>query len=315
MLQYIFSVEFISTVIRMATPLIFVGMAAVIGAKADVLCIAYEGMMLFAALGGVIGSAYSQSLLVGVLCALLCGMIIAALFAYFVLYLDTKPLLAGLALNMLGTGGTVYVVFLLTGMKLDTSGLASLKFPVVNIPLIQDIPVLGRILSGHNLMSYIAFLMVFVVWFLIFKTRLGLRIRTVGEDPAAAASVGIKVNKTKFIALIISGAIASMGGMFMSMGYMPYFTTNMVAGRGFIGIAAQNLGRGNPVFTMINTLIFGAAMAAGNIAQSFRLPSQFASMMPYLITLIGLVVIGAKNRRAQNRALLAAKENKPGKDG
>ena len=296
MLKYIFSIDFIHAVIRMGTPLLFVGMAAVIGAKANVLCIAYEGMMLFAALGGVIGSAYTQSLLVGTIVGLLAGVIIAVIFAYFVLYLDTKPLLAGLALNTLGTGGTVYTVYLLTGMKLDTSTLPSLQFPAFRIPFIENIPVVGQILSGHNLLSYVAFIMVFLTWFLMFKTKLGLRIRAVGEDPGAAASVGINVNKTKFIALMISGLLASMGGLFMSMAYMPYFTSNMTAGRGFIGIAAQNLGRGNPIVTMIYTLIFGASMAVGNIAQSFRLPSQFASMMPYLITLIGLVVIGFRNK-------------------
>lgn len=299
MLNYILSYDFLNAVIRMGTPLLFVGMAAVVGAKADILCIAYEGMMLFAALGGVIGSAYSQNLLVGTLTGLLCGLAVAAIFAYFVLYLDTKPLLAGLALNTLGTGGTVYIVFLLTGMKLDTSSLASLRYPVVNIPLIKDIPVLGRILSGHNLLSYLAFVSVIVIWFVVFKTKLGLRIRAVGENPSAAASVGINVKKTKFIALLISGVVASMGGLFMSMAYMPYFTTNMTAGRGFIGIAAQNLGRGNPVLTMLCTLIFGAAMAVGNVAQSFRLPSQIAAMMPYLITLIGLVLLGMKNKHDQ----------------
>jgi len=296
MLKYIISIDFIHAVIRMGTPLLFVGMAAVIGAKANVLCIAYEGMMLFAALGGVVGSAYTQSLLVGTIVGLLAGLVIAIIFAYFVLYLDTKPLLAGLALNTLGTGGTVYTVYLLTGMKLDTSTLPSLQFPAVHIPFIKDIPVVGRILSGHNLLSYVAFITVFLTWFFIFKTKLGLRIRAVGEDPGAAASVGINVNKTKFIALMISGLIASMGGLFMSMAYMPYFTNNMTAGRGFIGIAAQNLGRGNPIVTMIYTLIFGASMAVGNTAQSFRLPSQFASMMPYLITLVGLVVIGFRNK-------------------
>ena len=301
MLQYIFSTDFIYAVIRMGTPLLFVGMAAVIGAKANVLCIAYEGMMLFAALGGVIGSALTQNLWIGMICGLASGVIIAAIFAYFVLYLDTKPLLAGLALNTLGTGGTVYIVYLLTGMKLDTSSLASLRFPVIHIPFIKDIPVLGSLLSGHNFLSYVAFIMVIVVWFIVFKTKLGLRIRAVGEDPAAAASVGINVNKTKFIALIISGLIASLGGMFMSMAYMPYFTNNMTAGRGFIGIAAQNLGRGNPFWTMVYTLIFGISMAIGNIAQSFRLPSQFAAMMPYLLTLIGLVVIGARNKKSQDK--------------
>lgn len=302
MLNYIFSYDFFNAVIRMGTPLLFVGMAAVVGAKADILCIAYEGMMLFAALGGVIGSAYTQNLLAGTLLGMISGLAVAAVFAYFVLYLDTKPLLAGLALNTLGSGGTVYIVFLLTGMKLDTSALASLRYPVVNIPVIKNIPVIGPLLSGHNLLSYLAFLSVVVVWFLVFKTKLGLRIRAVGEDPNAAASVGINVKKTKFIALLISGVVASMGGLFMSMAYMPYFTTNMTAGRGFIGIAAQNLGRGNPLLTMLCTLVFGAAMSIGNVAQSFRMPSQIASMMPYLITLIGLVLLGMNNKRKEKES-------------
>lgn len=301
MLEYIFSLNFIFAVIRMGTPLLFVGMAAVVGAKANILCIAYEAMMLFAALGGVIGSAYSQNLFVGMITGLAAGLIIASIFAYFVLYLNTQPLLTGLALNTLGTGGTVYIVYLLTGMKLDTSSLASLQFPVVHIPFIKDIPVIGPIVSGHNLLSYVAFIVVFLVWYFIFKTRMGLRIRAVGEDPAAAASVGINVKKTKFIAMLISGVIASFGGLFMSMGYMPYFTNNMTAGRGFIGIAAQNLGRGNPIFTMLYTLVFGGSMAIGNTAQSFRLPSQFASMTPYLVTLIGLVVIGARNKKMKTK--------------
>ncbi len=301
MLDYIFSVNFIFAVIRMGTPLLFVGMAAVIGAKANILCIAYEGMMLFAALGGVIGSAYSQNIFVGMITGILAGSIIATIFAYFVLYLNTKPLLTGLALNTFGTGGTVYIMYLLTGMKLDTSSLASLQFPTVHIPIIKDIPFIGPMLSGHNFLSYLAFVVVIAVWYFIFKTKMGLRIRAVGEDPDAAASVGINVKKTKFIAMIISGVIASLGGLFMSMGYMPYFTNAMTAGRGFIGIAAQNLGRGNPIFTMIYTLVFGGAMAIGNTAQSFRLPSQFASMTPYLVTLIGLVVIGSRNKKLKTK--------------
>lgn len=296
MLEYILSEDFIFAVIRMATPLIFVGMAAVIGAKANILCIAYEAMMLFAALGGVIGSAYSQNLFVGMLCGMGASLVIAAIFAYFVLYLDTKPLLAGLALNTLGIGTTVYIVFLLTGMKLDTSSLSSLRFPTFEIPLIKDIPVVGALLSGHNALSYTALLSVILVWALIYRTRLGLRIRAVGENPEASASVGIDVKRTKFIALLLSGILAALGGLFMSMAYMPYFTTDMTAGRGFIGIAAQNLARGNPIGTMIYTFVFGASMAIGNVAQSYRLPSQLASMMPYLITLIGLVIIGARTK-------------------
>ena len=302
MFTYSFIMEFISSVLRMSNLHIMVGMAAVVGAKANVLCVAYEGMMLFAALGGVIGSAYTQNLLVGVLAGCLCGMIIASIFAYFVLYLDTRPLLAGLALNTFSTGGTVYVVYLLTGMKQDTSNLMSLKFPVVNIPVLKSVPFLGNLLSGHNLMVYIAFVSVFVVWFLINKTRLGIRIQAVGKNPDAAESVGINVRRTKFIALMISGVLASFGGMYLSMGYLPYFTTGMAAGRGFIAIAAQNMSVGNPILTMIFSIVFGFAMAVGNVAQAYRLPSQFASMAPYLLTLISMWIMGMRTRKLSKKA-------------
>ena len=306
MLDNIFSISFLQAVIRMSTPLIFVGMAAVIGAKANVLCIAYEGMMLFAALGGVIGSAYSSNLLVGLITGVAAGIIIAMIFAYFVLYLDAKPLLAGLALNKLSAGGTVYIVYLLTGMKQNTSNLTSLKFPTVHIPVIKSIPIVGEIISGHNLMAYLAFVSVVVIWFLINKTRLGVRIRAVGTNPEAAESVGINVRKTKFIAMVISGVLASFGGMYMSMGYLPYFTTNMTAGRGFIAIAAQNLGMGNSFLTTLFATIFGAAMAFGNVAQSYRLPSQFAAMIPYLLTIVGLGVMGLRTKNNNK-----PKRNKP----
>ena len=116
MLTYDFIMQFISSVLRMSTPLILVGMAAVIGAKANILCVAYEGMMLFAALGGVLGSAYSQNIFVGVFCGIAAGIVIASIFAYFVLYLDARPLLSGLALNTFANGGTLYMLYLLTGL-------------------------------------------------------------------------------------------------------------------------------------------------------------------------------------------------------
>lgn len=298
MFEYIFSFDFWSTVMRMTTPILFAALAAIIGDRANVLCIGYEGIMLFAAMGGVLGSAYTQSLWGGALVGVLGGLILSAFFAYFVLYLDTKPLLVGLAINTLSSGATIYIVFLMTGEKLNTSALPSLQYPAVNIPIIQDIPVIGPLISGHNFLTYLGFAAVVFVWFLLYRTKLGLRIRAVGKDPNAAISVGINVRRTKFIALLFSGLLASFGGMYMSMGYLKYFTTDMVAGRGFLGIAAQRLGVSNPVLVMLVTIIFGAATALGNMAQTYRLPSQFAAMTPYLVTLIGLIIMGevAKHR-------------------
>lgn len=297
MLDYIFSLAFWQSILRMTTPVLFASMAATIGDKANVLCIGYEGIMLFAALGGVIGSAYTQSLWVGVIVGVICGLILTFIFSYFVLYLGTKPLLAGLAINTISSGITIYIVYMLTGMKLNTSTLNSLQFPNVNIPIIKDIPVIGPMLSGYNLMTYISFLSVFFTWFLLYRTKFGLRVRAVGKDPAAAESVGINVNKTKMAALLISGVLASLGGLFMSMGYLKYFQTEMIAGRGSLGIAAQRLGVSNPLLVMLVTVMFGLTTAIGNMAQIYRLPSQFASMLPYAVTVVTLAVTGEINIR------------------
>lgn len=296
-INLIFTTDFLASVFRMATPILFVGLAAMVGDKADVLCVAYEGIMLFAAFGGVVGSAFTHSLLGGIFGGLLAGLAITGIFAYFVLYMNAQPMLIGLALNILSSAGTVFGLYMITGSKANSANLGSISFPVVNIPFISDIPVAGKILSGHNLLTYLVLACVILVQLLLYRTPLGLRIRTAGESPSAAASVGINVNKTKFTALLISGFLASMGGMFMSMAYLPYFTRDMVAGRGFIGIAAQSLGGGSPLLTMIWTLVFGAADAVGSMAQSFRLPSQFAQMTPYLVTLVGLVVMSIPKKK------------------
>lgn len=288
----LFSASYLTSVIRMMTPIVFVAMAACIGRKANVMCIAYEGMMLFAALGGALGSAMTQSLGLGALIGLSSGMLIALIFAYFVLYLDTSAMLAGLALNTLGSCGTIYLLYMILGRKSDSASLPGIAFPNVAIPFVEDIPVLGTILSGHNLLSYIAVVAVILVYVFVYKTPIGLRIRSVGENPSAAVSLGIDVKKTKFLAMMISGFLASMGGLFMSMAYIPYFTKDMTAGRGFMGIAACNLAGGHPIGAFLCALAFGAADALGNVAQTFRLPAQFANMIPYAVTIIGLCFIG-----------------------
>jgi len=294
--SYIFSVEFVNAVIRMSTPLLFVAMAAVIGAKADVLCIAFEGVMLCSALGGVLASGYSNSLLVGMLAGLAAGLLITGVFAYFVLVLHTEQMLVGLALNLFSSGITVTLLYAFTRSKTSSVGLPSLAFPNVTIPVVDGIPVLGEIISGQNILTYASILCVFLVHIMLYKTPFGLRVRSVGEAPHAAEAVGINVVRIKFSALMISGVLASFGGMFMSMGYLTAFTRDMISGRGFIGIAAQSLGQCRPILTMIWTYIFGAATAVGNAAQGFGMPSQLAIMLPYVITIVGLMLAGIRKK-------------------
>jgi simple sugar transport system permease protein len=291
--QYIFSVEFAYSVLRVTTPILFAAMASVVAERAGASNIALEGIMLFAALFGAIGSGLTGNLILGFLIALAGGLVIAILLAYFGLYLKTDIILSGIALNTLATGGTVFFMYALIGDKGSTSSLVSLVFPRLSIPQIKSIPVLGGIISGQNTLTYAAFLMVVVVWILLFKTRLGLRMRAVGENPEAAASVGIPVRRIKFIALIISGLLASAGGAFLSMGYMNGFTRNMVSGRGFIALAAAAMGQLSPVPTMAASLVFGFFDALSNIMAAMRIPDEFVKIVPYLATVVGLVIFSA----------------------
>jgi len=308
LLRYILTAEFGYSVLRVTTPILLAALASVVAERAGASNIALEGIMLFSALFGAIGSGLTGSLWLGFLISIAGGLVIAGLLAYFALYLKTDIILSGIALNSLAGGGTVFLMYALIGDKGSTSSLVSAVFPKMNIPGIQSIPVVGRILSGQNLLTYIAFLLVAVVWILLFKTRLGMRMRAVGENPDAAASVGIRVNRIKLIALLISGTLASLGGAFLSMGYMSGFTKGMVSGRGFIALAAAAMGQLSPVPTMLASLVFGFADALSNIMAAMRIPDEFVKLIPYGTTVFGLVVFSAaKVRRLKSKKTAALK--------
>ena len=287
-LSAIFSADFLFSVIRITTPLLFGALAALICNRGGVLHIAFEGTMLTAAFCGVVGSAYSHNLFVGLLAGCAGGIAIMLLLGYFNLILNANRVLTGIALNTFASGGTVFMLYVLCNDKGLSTSLPSLTFPTVTLPIIRDIPILGTVLSGHNILTYISFLSVIVVWILIFKTPLGLRIRSVGENSKAAASVGINVHKTQFITLAIAGFFASLGGIYMSMGYLSWFARDMLAGRGFMAIAAQNLGGASPLPTLIAALGFGIANALSNVLQTLNVPAESVQALPYVATLIGL---------------------------
>lgn len=303
----IFSVDFGYAVLRVTTPILFAAMGALISDKAGVINIALEGMMLIAALIGVIVSAFLQSAGLGLLAAVLSGALVGMLLAYFALNLKTDVILAAIAINLIATGGTVFLLFVVGGDKGISSSLPSLVLPKVTIPLVHRIPILGSILSGHNILTYVAFLSVVFMYIFINKTPLGLRIRAVGENPHAAESVGISVRKVQYIALTISGALAGFGGAYMSMGYVSWFSKNMTAGRGFIALAAEAMGGATPQGAMVTSLLFGFFDALSNSLQSLRIPSEFVQMIPYLATVIGLVIYAA-NKTSHIKRIQAQKE-------
>lgn len=298
LLNAIFSTSFGFSVLRVTTPIIFAAMAALITNKAGVMNIALEAIMLFGAFFGTVVSAWTQNAFFGVLAAIGAGIILSMLMAFFAFRMKADLILTGIALNTFASGSTVFLMYMVCNDKASTSGLPSCNVPSIDLLLIKSIPVIGEMISGHNLLTYLAFFSVIVVWILIYKTPLGLRIRAVGENAHAAESVGIKVMNVQFIALFLSGIFAGLGGAFMSMGYLSFFSRDMIAGRGFIALAAQNMGGAAPLGTLIASIIFGIADALSNMLQTLNVPAELVQMQPYLLTIIGLVIYAvADNHR------------------
>ena len=302
-LGIIFTEAFAFSIFRITTPILFAALAAVVADRAGVTNIGLEGIMMISALTGVIFSAWTESAWLGLLCAVLLGVATALMIGFFALKLKTDIILAGIAVNMLGNGGTIFFMYLASGDRGYSANLASKVMPTIQLPVIQSIPVVGGILSGHNILTYFAFVCVALTWVLLYKTPMGLQIRAVGESPNAADSVGVSVNRIKYIALAISGALAGMGGAFMSMGYMSSFNTNMTAGRGFIALAAEAMGRGEPIGTMLTSLLFGFADALANNMQSLGLPQELVAMTPYIFTIVGLAVYAASTLKKSRKKL------------
>jgi simple sugar transport system permease protein len=263
-------------------------MASIISNSAGVINIGLEGIMLFSALIGVIVSAFTQNPFAGLAGAVAAGVALSFVMAYFALNLKADIILAGIAVNLFASGGTVFILYVLTGDRGVSTSLPSVPLPTVSLPVIEYIPVIGKIFSGHNVLTYLSLLSVLALHIFLAKTKLGLRIRAVGQNPDAARSVGVKVRNIQYLALMLGGALCGMGGSYMSMGYMSWFTRDMVAGRGFIALAAQTMGNDKALPTMIASLFFGSADALANAMQVLKLPVEFVQMIPYIATIGGL---------------------------
>ncbi|WP_055667139.1 ABC transporter permease [Desnuesiella massiliensis] len=296
-MDLIFSSSFVFSIIRVTTPILYPALGSVIADRAGIPNIGLEGIMLMSALAGVVGSYFSGSALVGLLSAIAAAILMSYFLAYFTLKLKTDVILGGIALNLFSSGATIFILYYLTGDKGTSASLPSKVLPNINIPIIKDIPVIGQIVSGHNVLTYLLIVLAIAVWYMFKHTALGLRLKAVGENPNAAESVGINVNKNRYIALIMSGVLAGLGGAFLSMGYVSWFSRDMTAGRGWIAIAAEAMGLGSVVGTILTSILFGAASALSNVLQLVNMPVELVSIIPYVATVIGLVIYAIRETK------------------
>jgi len=299
-LDLVFSADFLYSILRVTTPLFFASMGAVISDIAGVPNIALEGLMLISAFSGVVFSYFTQSAWLGLFCALAITILTAGILAFFTLRYKTNIILGGIAINSLASGGTIFFLYLLAKDKGTSISLPSKTLPNVNIPLIKDLKFIGNIISGHNVLTYISILAVIFTYLLLKKTALGYHIRAVGEKKEAAESVGISVIKTQTIALLLSGLMCGLGGAFMSMGYVSWFSRDMISGRGWIALAAEAMGKQTAVGSAVASLLFGIADALSNVFATMGLPSDLVKTIPYVTTLIGLMIFSIRVYKKSN---------------
>lgn len=297
MMAFFASPTFWRTVLASTTPVMLATLAANMMTKSGIFNLAIEGTMLICALTGVVVSAFTQNLWIGCIVAVLMGVAVSFVFGYFALVMKGAMNACGVALNLVASGGTVFVLVMLTGSKANSSALKSLTFPVVGIPVLKDIPILGTIFFEQNLVTYIGWVIVAATSWMLYKTKLGIHIRAVGENPAAAKAAGLNVILHQFVALAICGVACSFGGMYLSMGALKSFTTGMVAGRGYMSFAMDAMSQGNPVVGCLSSLLYGFSDTITVYLQLYsKIDLKLIDAFPYLFIIVVLVIIQAIRR-------------------
>ncbi len=279
-----------------ATPILLAALGGAFTYYAGVFNIAMEGMMLVGAFCAVLGSYYLQSWALGILAAVLGAVLMSLIFILFAVVLKTDEFVTGIALNLFAVGATTYWLRQIFSVKGAFADAGIQAIPRIDIPLLNQVPVLGEIISGQNLIIYVAAIAMFVCAYLIFQTRFGLRLRAAGYNAASLESSGVPPARVRIAALLMCGGLCGLAGAFLSLGYVRLFAEGMSAGRGWISLAAVILVSGNPWGIAVIALVFGFAAGLGLFLQGGLVPAQFTEMVPYVATLIALFVYARRKK-------------------
>lgn len=278
----------INGMISGATPILLAALGGAFTFYAGVFNIAMEGMMLTGAFFAVLGSYYFDSWLVGILFAVIGSLVMSLIFILFAVVLNTDEFVTGIALNLFAVGATTYMLRQIFSVKGVFANPGIVPIPAIKIPWLANVPVIGGILGGQNIMVYVAIAATFLSWFVVYRTRFGLRLRAAGYNPACLDSSGVPSKRLRTASLLYCGVLCGLAGAFLSLGYVNLFSENMSAGRGWISLAAIILVSGHPLGVALISLVFGFSDGLGLLLQGYQVPAQFTSMVPYIATLIAL---------------------------
>jgi general nucleoside transport system permease protein len=292
----VLGIDFFASTVRMASPVLYATMGGIVNERAGIINIGLEGIMLTGALTGVVVSFYTGSPWVGFLAAALAGGLLGLVHAFLSIALKANQIVSGAALNIACLGLTSFVIRILFGLKDQQRTVP--HFVPSHVPFLSDIPFLGPVLFTQNVVVYAAYALVPILAFVLYRTRWGLVIIAAGEHPRAADTMGIDPNRVRYVCTVLSGLAVGAGGASLSLGQLHFFVDEMTGGRGFMALAAVIFGRWDPVGGLLACLLFGAADALQFRIQAtgVNVPYQFMLMVPYVLTLVVLVVFMARGR-------------------
>lgn len=281
-------INLLSRTIMMGTPLLFGAIAEVIAERTGMMVTAIEGIFLMGAWAGFVGGYLSGSLVAGFLLAMLAGLLVAGLYGWICIYLKQHQVVTGVAINILAAGLCSFLYRVIFGVPITPLTVQPLA--TIPIPLLSEIPLLGPILFEQNILTYIIYFLAPLSYFMLYKTSIGLTIRSAGENPEAVDVAGINVLTVRFLTVLLAGVMGGVAGAFYSLGFLGMFTTNIIGGRGWIAFAICFLGNWNPKGAVIGTLAFGFAEAVAIYMQSIGntalFPNELFIALPYIMTIV-----------------------------
>lgn len=290
----IFNLSLLQNMIRTATPLVLAALGGLLTMQAGILNIGMEGMILLGAFFAVVGSYFFGSSAMGVALAVCSGILIGLLFGIFVIELKSDEFVIGVAINILGSGLTVFLLRTIFGVKGAFSSPKIVPLPDISIDFLSKVPFLDAIFNNHSIFVYISWILVIVVYIFLFKTPMGYWIRAAGESPQSLETAGINPKRMKYISSVLCGILCGFAGAHLSLGYLTLFTENMSANKGFIALSVIIFGASHPIKAFFAALLFGFFDALGIRLQSVGIPSQFTQMIPYIATIIVLFIVAQK---------------------
>lgn len=281
-------INLLARALMMSTPLLYGSIAEVFAERSGMMVTAIEGIFLMGAWGGFVGAYLSGSLFIGILVAILAGLVTAAVYGVICIHFGQHQVVTGAAINILVLGLCSFLYRVIFGVPITPLTVEPLK--TIPIPLLSQIPLVGRVLFNQNILTYIMYLIVPIAYFILYKTSIGLTIRSTGENPEAVDVAGLSVQGIRFAMVLISGVMGGVAGAFYSIGYLGMFTTNMIGGRGWIAFAICFLGNWSPKGALFGTLVFGLTEALAIYMQSSGtggiFPNELFIALPYILAIV-----------------------------